>query len=99
MLRLLDAEYVKIDRSIVAAAATEPNARAVLMAMATFARQTGAFVIAEGIEDQETLEFLRDVEALDIRPGTIIQGGQGFGLGRPSTTLPVETGLALPIAA
>ena len=51
------------------------------MAMATFVRQTGAFVIAEGIEDEETLEFLRGVEALDARPGTIIQGGQA--LARP----------------
>jgi predicted signal transduction protein with EAL and GGDEF domain len=56
MLRKVGAEYVKMDQSIVAAAATEPHARAVLMAMATFARQTGAFVIAEGIEDEETLE-------------------------------------------
>jgi diguanylate cyclase (GGDEF)-like protein len=84
MLRKIGAEYVKIDRSIVAAAATEPNARAVLMAMATFARQSGAFVIADGIEDEETLEFLRGVEALDAHPGTIIQGGQGFELGQPA---------------
>ena len=58
------------------------------MAMATFARQTGAFVIAEGIEDEETLEFLRGIEALDARPGTIIQGGQGFELGYPSPQMP-----------
>jgi diguanylate cyclase (GGDEF)-like protein len=90
MLRKIGAEYVKLDQAIVAAAATEPNARAVLMAMATFARQTGAFVIAEGIEDEETLEFLRGVEALDARPGTIIQGGQGFELGRPSARMPTE---------
>ena len=31
------------------------------MAMATFARQTGALVIAEGIEDEDTLDFLRGV--------------------------------------
>jgi diguanylate cyclase (GGDEF)-like protein len=88
MLRKIGAEYVKLDQSIVAAAATEPNARAVLMAMATFARQTGAFVIAEGIENEETLEFLRSVEALDAQPGTIIQGGQGFELGYPSPQMP-----------
>lgn len=92
MLRKIGAEYVKLDRSIVAVAATDPNARAVLMAMATFARQTGAFVIAEGIEDEETLEFLRGVEALDARPGTIIQGGQGFKLGYPSPQMPRTTG-------
>jgi diguanylate cyclase (GGDEF)-like protein len=89
MLRKIGAEFVKLDQSIVKAAATEPNARAVLMAMATFARQTGAFVIAEGIEDEETLEFLRGVEALDVQPGTtMIQGGQGFELGYPSQQMP-----------
>jgi EAL domain-containing protein (putative c-di-GMP-specific phosphodiesterase class I) len=83
MLRQVGAEFVKIDRGIVAAAATEPNARAVLMAMATYAGQTGSFVIAEGIEDEETLEFLRQIDRPDVRTGPIIRGGQGFGLGRP----------------
>ncbi len=90
MLSKLKAEYVKLDRSIVAGAATEPGARAVLLAMATFARQTGAFVIAEGIEDQETLQFLRSIDQRDISSETIIQGGQGFGLGRPSSELSPE---------
>jgi diguanylate cyclase (GGDEF)-like protein len=85
MLRLIDAAFVKLDRSIVAAAPTEPRARGVLMAMATFARQTGAFVIAEGIEDADTLEFLRGVGAPE---SPIIQGGQGFYLGRPSRQPP-----------
>ena len=59
MLRKVSAEFVKIDRSIVMAAATDRSARAVLMAMATYARQTGAYVIAEGIEDHETLDVPR----------------------------------------
>lgn len=58
------------------------------MAMATFARQTGAFVIAEGIEDQDTLKFLRSIDDHDLQADTIIQGGQGFGLGRPSAHIP-----------
>jgi diguanylate cyclase (GGDEF)-like protein len=87
MLSKINAQFVKLDRSIVSAAATEPGARAVLLAMATFARQTGALVIAEGIEDEETLQFLRTVDhALGTDP--IIQGGQGFGLGRPSQQIP-----------
>jgi diguanylate cyclase (GGDEF)-like protein len=90
MLSKLKAEFVKLDRSVVAGAATEPGARAVLLAMATFARQTGAFVIAEGIEDQETLQFLRSIDQRDISSETIIQGGQGFGLGRPSSELSPE---------
>jgi diguanylate cyclase (GGDEF)-like protein len=90
MLSKLKAEFVKLDRSVVAGAATEPGARAVLLAMATFARQTGAFVIAEGIEDQETLQFLRSIDQHDVSSETIIQGGQGFGLGRPSSELSPE---------
>lgn len=88
MLRKVDADFVKIDRSIVSAAPIEPNARAVLLAMATFARQTGAFVIAEGIEDEETLAFLRSIDERDFQPGSIIQGGQGFELGRPAADIP-----------
>jgi diguanylate cyclase (GGDEF)-like protein len=84
MLLSIEAEFVKLDRSVVASAATEPGARAVLMAMATFARQTGAFVIAEGVEDEDTLEFLRTVSWRDLSSDSVIQGGQGFGLGRPA---------------
>ena len=90
MLRMVGAEYVKIDSSIVTAAATEPNARAVLMAMATFAWQTGSFVIAEGIEDPETLAFVRGIDDHHIRAGNVIQGGQGYSLGRPSAELVSE---------
>ena len=85
MLSKIHAEFVKLDRSIITAAATEPSARAVLMAMATFARQTGAFVIAEGIEDEDILQFLRAInEEHELASDAIIQGGQGYGLGRPS---------------
>jgi len=84
MLLSIEAEFVKLDRSVVASAATEPGARAVLMAMATFARQTGAFVIAEGVEDEDTLQFLRTVSWRDLSSDAVIQGGQGFGLGRPA---------------
>jgi diguanylate cyclase (GGDEF)-like protein len=88
MLSKIDAEFVKLDRSIITAAATEPSARAVLMAMATFARQTGAFVIAEGIEDESILQFLRAInEQHQLASDAIIQGGQGYGLGRPSHEL------------
>ena len=45
-----------------------PGCRAMLMAIATYARQTGAFVIAEGIEDDETLEFLHGIDELELPP-------------------------------
>jgi EAL domain-containing protein (putative c-di-GMP-specific phosphodiesterase class I) len=85
MLRQVEAEFVKIDRSIVTAAFTEPAARAVLMAMATYASQTNSLVIAEGIEDQETLDFLNEMSASTPLSQRIITGGQGYGLGRPAT--------------
>jgi EAL domain-containing protein (putative c-di-GMP-specific phosphodiesterase class I) len=84
MLQKVGAELVKIDRSIVAAATTHRSARAVLMAMATYARQTGSYVIAEGIEEQETLNFLIAIDDHDNHLRRIIQGGQGYGLGRPA---------------
>ena len=84
MLRRVEAEFVKIDRSIVVGATAEPSARAVLMAMATYAQQTGSLVIAEGIEDQDTLDFLGEIGTEDLPSGPIILGGQGYGLGRPA---------------
>ena len=59
------------------------------VAMATFASHTGAFVIAEGIEDEAMLGFIRRIEEGELSRETIIQGGQGYGLGRPSSELAV----------
>jgi EAL domain-containing protein (putative c-di-GMP-specific phosphodiesterase class I) len=64
--------------------ATEPAARAVLLAMATFADRTGATVIAEGIEDLETLEYLWGLDRTELTDSAMIQAGQGYQLGRPS---------------
>jgi diguanylate cyclase (GGDEF)-like protein len=91
MLSQIGADYVKLDRSIVAAAPTEPNARAVLVAMAAFARQTGAFVIAEGVEDDGVLDYLRSLDGDLMRADTVVQGGQGYGLGRPNASARPET--------
>jgi EAL domain-containing protein (putative c-di-GMP-specific phosphodiesterase class I) len=95
MLRLVDAEYVKLDRSIVTAASDDANARAVLMAMATFASHTGAFVIAEGIEDHDVLDFVRGVHEGQLSREILIPGGQGYGLGRPSADLNPSIAIAL----
>ena len=88
MLREVGAEFVKLDRSIVAAAPDEANARAVLLAMATFARQTGAYVIAEGIEDDTLLDWVRTIDDTIPREAAMVQGGQGYELGRPSAAIP-----------
>lgn len=84
ILSQMKPEFVKLDRTIVTAAPTDPGARAMLTAIATYARQTGAFVIAEGIEDDETLTFLHGIDEFGE---SIIQGGQGYGLGRPAPSI------------
>src|SRR3954451_403914 len=100
MLREVGSDFVKLDRSIVAESPEQSNARAVLLAMATFARQTGAYVIAEGIEDDALLEFVRTIDdALPREAATMIQGGQGYGLGRPSPTVPVAGASLAALAA
>jgi EAL domain-containing protein (putative c-di-GMP-specific phosphodiesterase class I) len=86
MLRRLQPDYVKLDRTVVVGALEDPHARGILMAVSAFAHETGAFVIAEGIEDDEVLDFVNGLRARDISPS--IDGGQGFGLGRPDSRLP-----------
>ena len=86
-LRSLDLDFVKVDRGITAAAATERGARAVLGAVAAYARATGAFVIAEGIEDAPTLEAVQRLALPPEPAASSIRGGQGFGLVEPQPTL------------
>jgi EAL domain-containing protein (putative c-di-GMP-specific phosphodiesterase class I) len=49
----LNPDYVKIDRSLVAAAATNPRARIVLPKIIEIVHDLGAQVVCEGIEDAE----------------------------------------------
>jgi diguanylate cyclase (GGDEF)-like protein len=99
MLRRVAFEFVKIDRSIVVGAMSEPGARAVLLAIATYANETGSYVIAEGIEDNETLGFVRHLEDDLTVARPHIQGGQGYGLGRPDDAMPRPGNDALSIDA
>lgn len=76
---------MKVDRSIIASATTEVSAQAVLVAIVVYARRTGAFVIAEGIESDEILSYVRHAHGLDAMRDLSIEGGQGYLLGRPSS--------------
>ena len=78
-------DYVKIDRSVMVSATKGANSRAALMAILAFATESGAVVIAEGIEDERMFELVRDVAAstqLKGDPG-LIHGVQGFLFGLP----------------
>lgn len=93
MLGSLPVDYVKVDRGVVTRAGADRSARAVLAAVLAFADQTGAYVIAEGIEDEAMLAFIRDPA---LHPGLRkagIRGAQGYLLGRPSEDLPADAPL------
>jgi len=73
-LRRLPLDAVKIDRSFVSDLPGESRARGIVTAIIAMAHQLGLEVIAEGVETEEQLAFLRS-EGCDC--------AQGFLLGRP----------------
>lgn len=79
-------DVIKADMSIVRDVDTCPSRRAMLSALATFARETGTLFLAEGVETAAELATLSDL-GVDLV--------QGFYLGRPGPADDVETGLAL----
>ena len=66
-------EYIKIARELVQRA-DQPGPRSAIRALAAFAADSGAGLIAEGIEGEKDEDVMR---ALGVRLG------QGYGLGRP----------------
>ena len=82
VLSQLPVDFVKIDRAVVAKGLTDKTARGVLTGITAIARETAAYVIAEGIENIEMFDLVRQMG---------VQGVQGYLLGRPSETLPDAT--------
>ena len=70
----LDPEIIKLDIGLTRGIDGEPARRALAAALIFFARETGAEIVAEGIETQSELDTLR---ALGV------DKGQGYLLGRP----------------
>jgi len=93
MLSQLPVDFVKIDRGVVLAALQDKAARGVLAGIVAIARETGSYVIAEGIEDQAMLDLVRAPWGLP-EVGRGIQGVQGYLVGRPSETIPPALVLA-----
>ncbi len=86
-LRDLAFDAVKIDRSFVADLRTGPRAEAVVRGVVALARHLGLDIVAEGVETEAELAFLRE-EGVDAV--------QGFLLGRPG---PAEAVLATGLGA
>jgi EAL domain-containing protein (putative c-di-GMP-specific phosphodiesterase class I) len=68
-------DFIKLDRELVDGIDLDPVRRALATALVAFAAQTGAEILAEGVETEEELEAVR---ALGIRYA------QGFLIGRPA---------------
>ena len=83
LLSGLCVDVLKIDRGIIVKAMTDRSARGVMAGVIAIAKETGAYVIAEGIEDVGMLDFLcaRGWGTLPRR------GVQGFLLRPPNATL------------
>jgi EAL domain-containing protein (putative c-di-GMP-specific phosphodiesterase class I)/putative methionine-R-sulfoxide reductase with GAF domain len=67
-------DLIKLDRSLVAGVGRDPVRRSLVTAMVAFAADTGAAIVAEGIETHDELRELRSLG---------VGHGQGFLLGRP----------------
>jgi PAS domain S-box-containing protein len=74
-LKQLPVDYLKIDREFVRDLPRSEMSRNVVEAVVQLARKAGKLTIAEGVEDDETLELLR-AYGVDL--------AQGFLLGRPA---------------
>ena len=79
----LHPDIIKLDMSITRDLDTCPSHRALVRALVSFTRETRGHVVAEGIERDSELSVLRDLG---------VHKGQGYLLGRPSRSLPDETG-------
>lgn len=85
MLRKVSCEFMKIDHDVMASAIAGNTGRAAVMAILAFAAETGAFVVIEGIEDVEALEFVQQIGGSPVASvGGLIQGVQGFLWGQPA---------------
>jgi len=77
---------LKIDKSFVLELTQSPRSRAIVRAIVRMAESLELTVVAEGIEDQQTLDLLRTIGAAH---------GQGYHLARPMS---LESLMASPLA-
>jgi diguanylate cyclase (GGDEF)-like protein/PAS domain S-box-containing protein len=74
-LKQLAVDYLKIDREFVRDIERNPASRRVVEAVVSLANGFGLKTVAEGVEDEHTLELLRELR---------VDYGQGYLIGRPA---------------
>jgi diguanylate cyclase (GGDEF)-like protein len=93
MLSKLPVDFVKIDRMIIVNAVSDIGARGVLAGIIAIARAIGAYVIAEGIEDEQMLRLVCSSELGEAVRNVGVNGVQGYLLHRPNETIPDSSAL------
>jgi len=83
ILSKLRLDFVKIDRTLLVKALQDAGARGVLAGIIAIARETGSYLIAEGIESRELLDFACRAHDPGNTAMAGIRGVQGYLLGRP----------------
>ncbi|MAL09776.1 MAG: hypothetical protein CMF74_08950 [Maricaulis sp.] len=73
-LRTFPFDQIKLDRSFITGLSTNREARAIVRATTSLARDLDMGVVAEGVEFEDDLDFLRNEQRIDI---------QGYLLSRP----------------
>jgi diguanylate cyclase (GGDEF)-like protein len=96
-LRALPVDGLKIDRSFVDTIATSERDAAIVLAIVSMAHAFGVGVVAEGIETEEQLDALRNLQWPVGRP-PVCERGQGYLLGRPAPAREVERLLRARVA-
>jgi diguanylate cyclase (GGDEF)-like protein len=76
-------DFVKIDRLLVIDAMKNGEARGVLAGIIAIARENGSYLIAEGIETGEMLDFVKAMHLPSRDAVAGVRGVQGYLLGRP----------------
>ena len=87
----LDPDVLKLDLALVQGVADCARRQALVEAMLSFCRSTGAMLVAEGVENHEDLRALS---------GLGVEHGQGYALGRPGPpdqVLPRLSGAQSPV--
>ncbi|HZG71396.1 MAG TPA: EAL domain-containing protein, partial [Chondromyces sp.] len=74
----LKPEFLKLDKSLIQWIDQDKTKQQMVKLLSEFAKQTNAFLIAEGIERMEELFFLKEND---------IHIGQGYAIGKPSQQL------------
>jgi len=78
-------DFIKLDRDLVSGIDVDPVRRVLAACLVMFANDTGATIIAEGVETRDELSVLRDLG---------IDYAQGYFLGRPAPLGTVAAGIA-----